>query len=226
MSPPNICNMFIRSVIQRGRTAAFSPSIRRQSTAQALTSKDAFKVFSAGIQPQLQATDIAHAASTTGIYTLPATELSALKAPHSSISTLFDRLNASPELATRLNATYPKRGVFKTAGLTNALADQKTTIDLSAARLQRLTTLAPELIGQLGTEFTDVLDFFNAVERELVPAVMKATSDAAGIDMAMLHRERNHNYRMVDYFTKESNQSEEAARCGAHKDYGTFSIIL
>jgi len=112
------------------------------------------------------------------------------------------------------------------AGLTNALADQNTTIDLSAARLERLSTLAPEPIGQLGTEFTDVLDFFNAVERELVPTVMKATSDAAGIDMAALHRERNHNYRLVDYFTKQSNEGEEAARCGAHKDYGTFSIIL
>ena len=116
--------------------------------------------------------------------------------------------------------------VFKTAGLTNALADQKTTIDLSAARLERLSMLAPELIGQLGKEFTDVLDFFNSVERELVPTVMKATSDAAGIDMAALHRERNHNYRLVDYITKQSNQGEEAERCGAHKDYGTFSIIL
>ncbi|KIM36278.1 hypothetical protein M413DRAFT_78459, partial [Hebeloma cylindrosporum] len=124
------------------------------------------------------------------------------------------------------NATYPKRGVFKTAGLTNALADQKTTVDLSASRLERLSTLAPELIGQLGTEFTDVLDFFNAVERELVPTVMKATSDAAGIDMAALHRERNHNFRLVDYFKKQSNQGEEAARCGVHKDYGTFSIIF
>jgi len=168
-------------------------------------------VFSAGIQPQLQATDIAHAALTTGIYTLPASELSALKAPLSSVSTLFDRLNASPELATRLNATYPKRGVFKTAGLTNALADQKTTIDLSAASLEKISTLAPELIGQLGTEFTDVLDFFKAVEGELVPTVMQATSDAAGIDMATLHCERNHNYRLVDYFTKQSDHGEEAA---------------
>jgi hypothetical protein len=161
-----------------------------------------------------------------GIYTLPASELSARKAPHSSISALFDRLNASPELATRLNATYPKRGVFKTAGLTNALADQKTTIDLSAARLSAFSALAPELIGQLRTEFTDALDFFNAVERELVPAVMKATSDAAGFDIAVLHRERNHNYRLVDYFTKQSNQDEEAARCGARKDYGTYCEFL
>ena len=103
---------------------------------------------------------------------------------------------------------------------------RRRTIDLSATRLERLSTLAPELIGQLGTEFTDVLDFFNAVECELVPTVMKATSDAAGIDMVLLHRERKHNYRLVDYFTKQSNQGEEAARWGAHKDYRTFSIIL
>jgi len=61
--------MFIPSVIQRGRLAAVSSSIRKLSTAQALTPKDTFKVFSASIQPQLQATDIAHAASTTGIFT-------------------------------------------------------------------------------------------------------------------------------------------------------------
>ena len=86
--------------------------------------------------------------------------------------------------------------------------------------------MAPELIGQLGTEFTDVLDFFNAVECELVPTVMKAMSDAADMDMAALRRECNHNYRLVDYIMKQSNQGEEAARYGAHKDYGAFSIIL
>jgi hypothetical protein len=107
--------------------------------------------------------------------------------------------------------------------LTNALADQKTTIDFSAARLERLSALAPELIGQLGTKFTDVLDFFNAAERELVPTVMKATSDAAGIDMAALHRERNHNYRLVDYFTKQNNQGEvRSAQRLWNNSYCTF----
>ena len=92
LSLPNICNMFIRSVIQRRRSEAFSSSIRRQTTAQAVTPKDNFKVFSAGIQLQLQSIDIAHAPSTMGNYTLPASKLWALKAPFSSISTLFDRL--------------------------------------------------------------------------------------------------------------------------------------
>jgi hypothetical protein len=47
-----------------------------------------------------------------------------------------------------------------------------------------------------------------------------------GVDMAALHRERNQSYRLVDYFMKQNNQVEEAARCGVHKDHGTFSIIV
>lgn len=90
-----------------------------------LTPKDTFKVFSATIQPQFQ--DRYCARSINHRYFHPT--CFGIISPHgspSSVSVLFDRLNAPPELATRLNATYTKRGVFKTAGLTNVLADQKT----------------------------------------------------------------------------------------------------
>ncbi|KAG8940166.1 hypothetical protein FRC04_005610 [Tulasnella sp. 424] len=169
-------------------------------------------------------TDLAHAAATTGIAHF--TSINGHEAPFGSISKLFDRLYADPHLATRLNSTYMKRGVFKTAGLHKPQADQKTTIDLSAKRLENIQRLAPDLVHDLGADFKEVLEFFNKLERQLVPNVMRASSAVAGVDLEGLHAGRNNNFRLVDYFVKGKQASEEAARCGAHRDYGTFSIIL
>lgn len=75
------------------------------------------------------------AASNTGVGLL--TNLVA-KPPICAIQRLFATLYSRPDLASRLNATYPLRGVFKNAALdpsSSQSIDQKTTIDLSVARL-------------------------------------------------------------------------------------------
>lgn len=46
-----------------------------------------------------------------------------LRAPFSTIRRIFDHLRAHPRLAASLNATYPLRGVFKIAAISNPLAD-------------------------------------------------------------------------------------------------------
>jgi hypothetical protein len=165
--------------------------------------------------------DIAHAASTTGIASFASLGISA---PFDSIQVLFNRLAAEPHLAARINATYPKRGVYKTAGLHKPDVDQKITIDLSAIRLERLSRVSPELVHELGAELKEAVGFFRRIEGELVPRIMQATSSVAGFDMATLHMQRNNNYRMIDYFAKSA--AIDAPRCGVHRDYGTFSIIL
>ena len=48
-----------------------------------------------------------------------------LRAPFDAIQRLFDHLRADPAAAAALNATYPSRGVFKTAAVRDAAADQK-----------------------------------------------------------------------------------------------------
>ena len=79
-----------------------------------------------------------------------------IKAPFDSIRSLFDRLRAHPGLAEKPNATYPARGVFKTAATTNPAADQKLALDLSPSRIAPRARLAP--FG-----LVPILAFFEAV---------------------------------------------------------------
>jgi hypothetical protein len=100
---------------------------------------------------------LATAAATTGAALI--TNLS-VKPPIAAIQNLFSALYADPALAARVNATYPTRGVFKAACLDPASSpsiDQKTTIDLSVARLQAIQEADPALVKDLGKDFEDVL---------------------------------------------------------------------
>lgn len=124
-----------------------------------------------------------------------------LRAPIGAIQKLFGRLYADPALASRLNATYPTRGVFKAACLDPASSpkvDQKTTIDLSVNRLEELRRLDPALVEELGQDFSDVLDFHSVVEADLLPVLTQATSSITGADLAPLHKGVNNNLRLID----------------------------
>jgi hypothetical protein len=94
-----------------------------------------------------------------------------VRPPIAAIQSLFAKLYADSSLATRLNATYPKRGVFKAACLSPTASpniDQKTTIDLSVARLQELRRLEPALVKDLGQDFTEFLDFYASIETHVL----------------------------------------------------------
>ena len=95
--------------------------------------------------------------STTALINLEA------RAPFSSIQTLFDHLHEHPHDAAMLNATYPHRGIIKTAALHKPESDQKFKIDLSPMRISRI----PEALRQsLDTHgLGEVLDFFNGCSR-------------------------------------------------------------
>ena len=151
-----------------------------------------------------------------------------LRAPFDAIQRLFDHLRADPAAAAALNATYPSRGVFKTAAVRDAAADQKLTVDLSP---QRLSRVGPELREQLAPHgFADVLGFFEDLTTRHVDALLAALSASAGgegegVDLAPLHRARNLNFRLCDYTPERASPASENG-CGAHRDYGTFSVIF
>ena len=166
---------------------------------------------------------LAKAAGTTGvafINSLP------IRPPIAAIQRLFVRLYADPSLASRLNATYPKRGVFKASCLNPASSpkiDQKTTIDLSAKRLQELRKLDPDLVEALGQDFTNVLEFYTAIETDVLPILTQATSRISGANLEPLHNEMNNNLRLIDYFPCAD---ASGPRCGEHRDYGTYTIVF
>ncbi|CEL00782.1 hypothetical protein ASPCAL00378 [Aspergillus calidoustus] len=54
---------------------------------------------------------------------------SEVRAPFFAIRNLFDHLYRHPADAASLNATYPRRGILKTAAATKTESDQKFTLD-------------------------------------------------------------------------------------------------
>ena len=168
---------------------------------------------------------LSNVASTTGVALI--SNLS-VKPPIVSIQRLFSTLYKNPILAARLNATYPSRGVFKAACLNPASSpniDQKTTIDLSVARLQKLRELDPALVDDLGQDFDDVLRFYGTVEKDILLLLTQATSAIAGSDLAPMHENENNNLRLIDYFSNAESKVL-GPRCGEHRDYGTYTVVF
>ncbi|XXG95720.1 hypothetical protein Hte_001990 [Hypoxylon texense] len=148
---------------------------------------------------------------------------STVQAPFSSIRQLFDHLRAKPEAADALNATYPSRGVFKTAAFKNGQSDQKLTIDFSPNRLARVPAELQSSLSSHG--FTEVLEFFSELTSKHLDHMLSVLGAAIGADLFPLHRSRNINFRLCDY-TPDTAAPQSENGCGAHRDYGTFSIIF
>ncbi|CZR45426.1 uncharacterized protein FPRO_15399 [Fusarium proliferatum ET1] len=146
-----------------------------------------------------------------------------IKAPFDAIRRLFDHLRANPENASSLNAAYPKRGIFKTAAMENAISDQKFTIDLSPARNGRIPEALRERLA--GDGFNEVLDFFEEVNSTYVVQIMNIMHEFIGTDLGQVHKTGNLNYRLCDYNTDTADPTSDNG-CGAHTDYGTFTIIF
>lgn len=129
-----------------------------------------------------------------------------LRAPFSTIRQLFDHLRARPHLAASLNATYPLRGVFKTAATSNPQSDQKLTLDLSASRIARIPSTLSNELNAVG--LAEIVKFFEDAVNEHFEPVMAALSAAKpGMTrvadhhdlLAVAHGERNINFRLCDY---------------------------
>lgn len=146
-----------------------------------------------------------------------------VQAPFKAIRSLFDHLHGHPDDLDKLNATYPRRGVMKTAALHKTESDQKFTIDLSPMRNSRIPETLQDSLAPHG--LAEVLDFFNGISAQYVPTVLSSLSILAGTDLAASHKSYNMNFRLCDYHP-ETAAPESDNGCGAHTDYGTFSIIF
>jgi hypothetical protein len=146
-----------------------------------------------------------------------------VKAPFDAIWRLFDHPRANAENASSLNAAYPKRGIFKTAAMNNATSDQKFTIDLSPARNGRIPEAVREKLD--GDGFSEVLGFFQDVNSTYVAQIMSIMHELIGADLSQVHKTGNLKYRLCDYNTDTADPTSDNG-CGAHTDYGTFTIIF
>lgn len=146
-----------------------------------------------------------------------------VKAPFSAIQAFFDHLHAHPKDAAELNATYPHRGVMKTAALHKTESDQKFTIDLSPMRNTRIPKSLRDSLDPHGLE--EILGFFNGISAQYVPTILSSLSILAGTDLAPAHTSYNMNYRLCDY-NPSTAAPDSLNGCGAHTDYGSFSIIF
>ncbi|KUL91025.1 hypothetical protein ZTR_01005 [Talaromyces verruculosus] len=148
-----------------------------------------------------------------------------ISAPFNAIQRLFDYLREHPETASALNATYPKRGNVKTTAAHNAISDQKFTIDLSPSRAALIPAHLREDLSAQG--LNEVLDFFETVSssNQYIGPILYGLSTLSGTDMTSVHSTQNLNFRLCDYNPSTANP-QSLDGCGAHSDYGTFSIIF
>lgn len=144
-------------------------------------------------------------------------------APFSAIQNLFDYLAQNPASAAALNDVYTLRGIFKAAATQNPTCDQKLTIDLSPSRIARIP---PGLQAELTAHgLGDILTFFNTISDHHIPQILTSLSAITGRDFAPLHASFNVNFRLIDYNPATASPKSQNG-CGAHTDYGTFSIIF
>jgi hypothetical protein len=147
-----------------------------------------------------------------------------VKAPFKAIQQLFDHLQSNPEDAAALNATYPRRGIHKTAATSNPISDQKFTIDLSPNRSESIPSELSTSLSKHGLQ--EILTFFNNVDQTWstrIPDSLRVLS--GGVDLMPAHRAPQVNFRICDYNPQTASPESEKG-CGAHTDYGTFSIIF
>jgi hypothetical protein len=147
-----------------------------------------------------------------------------VKAPFKAIQQLFDHLQSNPEDAAALNATYPRRGIHKTAATSNPTSDQKFTIDLSPNRSESIPS---ELFASLSKHgLQEILTFFNNIDQTWSTRIMDSLGVlSGGVDLIPAHRAPQVNFRICDYNPQTASPESEKG-CGAHTDYGTFSIIF
>jgi hypothetical protein len=142
-----------------------------------------------------------------------------------AVQHLFDALYQSPELATRLNNLLPRHGVFKLEGkwMGDNAVDDKAIIGLPARVLR--TRRGEQLKRDMGEDFEGITKFFEAVQDQLIPIVLQATSDAISshVDLWNVHNDGNINCRLIDYH-RSSGENRPGAR--PHRDLSTATIIF
>jgi len=132
-----------------------------------------------------------------------------------------------PELVAKINAVTPggKWPNIKTAALDkigHPSVDLKVPFDMSPERYEKL---GDDMVQLLGEDFTHVMRFFREELQGLKTSIAQELSEFCDGNPSMTGSE---NWRMVDYFPIRHEDEETAVgpRCGKHRDYGSFTIIV
>jgi len=143
---------------------------------------------------------------------------------------LFDQCYASPEFASRFKMPGKDRpSAFNRQGkwVGDEGVDDKASLDLPARVFRG--PFAEILKHAYGDDFQNIIAFFQAVEEQLVPLVVQATSDAisnrtgADVDVWSIRRDGNLHFRLIDYH-RSTPQPRQA--CRAHRDGSIATIIF
>ena len=164
---------------------------------------------------------ISNAAITTGLVfvrNLP------MRPDFLSIQRLFDKLYQNPMLAARLTGGFNRGGSWTG----NDAVDDKASLGFNSQILQ--TIRITPLLRVMGPEFERTVTFFEAIQSQLVPLVLGATSDVIAnssgepnSELWEIHREGNCNFRLIDYH-RPTGSTRQGAR--EHRDAGTATIIF
>jgi len=154
-----------------------------------------------------------------------------VQAPFHSIRDLFKMIEANPSLAERVNAAYTNNLVYKDAyghGKGGANVDEKKVIDLSPARLDTIVSVDEDLAAAFGDPLAEAVRFFDQVRVSVAPRILSGLAELVGDDFVA--NDELVNYRMVDYPSRAAahhrQKDDHGPRCGAHRDFGTFTIIF
>lgn len=164
---------------------------------------------------------ISNAAITTGLVfvkNLP------MRPDFSSVQRLFDKLYQNPTLASRLTGGFNRGGSWTG----DDAVDDKASLGFNNQILQTIRN--SPLPRVMGPDFERTVTFFEAVQTQLVPLVLGATSDVVAnssgetnSELWNVHREGNVNFRLIDYH-RPTGSNRQGAR--EHRDAGTATIIF
>ncbi|KAL3483825.1 hypothetical protein BJX62DRAFT_244542 [Aspergillus germanicus] len=125
-----------------------------------------------------------------------------IHAPFPLIRDLFDHLYTHPADMASLNATYPCRGILKTAATTKTESRVYLVLRFWGSSIVLLSGLFRRFWSRSARlRVLDVNDF------------------------ADTHKSLNMNFRLCDY-NPDTVAPQSQNGCGAHTDYGTFAIIF
>ena len=131
------------------------------------------------------------------------------KAPFNEIQAALDGLNGRPDLVSRLNNAYKANLVYKdsfAAGKGGNSVDMKRVLDLSPERLEEISKNDPDLDLLKAGSLKNTLDYWEHLTKDVAPKIGLAVAQAIGSDDVL--KDASYNYRMVDYYPRNSNDIE------------------
>jgi hypothetical protein len=104
---------------------------------------------------------------------------------------------------------------------------QKPTSTTRGEEPTRNACILPSPQAELDVHgLTGISTFFVAITAHHVPQIIASLSAVADRDLAPLHTKLNVNFRLIEYTPMTGTSPDSQNGCGAHTDYGTFSIIF